>query len=128
MLVFTYFFLNSADLSVKSMKNAPSNPQTAPKMIAAGRSSIVFSISELISPNLIAPESERLSGLPSCNDYKIATVKHAIEVVVNTFHNIPKFQNVLGLEISYAKRAPPMGAPKATLTPAAPPAAIRFLL
>jgi len=35
---------------------------------------------------------------------------------------------VLGLDISYANKAPPIGAPKATLTPADAPAAIKVLL
>jgi len=36
-------------------------------------------------------------------------------------------QNVLGLDISYANIAPPIGAPKATLTPADAPAATNYL-
>lgn len=75
-------------------------------------------------PNLIAPESERDRGLPICSDCNTARMKQAIEVEVNTFQINPKSQNVLGFDISYAKRAPPIGAPNATLTPAAPPAAI----
>ena len=37
-------------------------------------------------------------------------------------------QKVFGFDISYAKRAPPTGAPKATLTPADDPAATSCLL
>jgi hypothetical protein len=45
----------------------------------------------------------------------------------NTFQVSEKDQNVLGLDISYAKREPPIGAPKAALTPAAVPTARSFL-
>jgi hypothetical protein len=46
----------------------------------------------------------------------------------NTFQIIENLQKVLGRDISYAKRVPPIGAPKATLTPAEAPAAARHLL
>lgn len=44
-----------------------------------------------------------------------------------TFQVSEKDQKVLGLEISYAKSEPPIGAPKAALTPAATPTAKSFL-
>lgn len=94
-----------------------------PIISAAGRSSIVFSPSEVTVPNLIAPESDKLKGVPSESDWSSDNTKVAIDVQANTRHNILNVQKVLGFEISYAKRAPPIGAPKATLTPAAPPAA-----
>ena len=45
----------------------------------------------------------------------------------NTFQIIVNFQNVFGFDISYAKSAPPMGAPNAALTPAEAPAAMNYL-
>jgi len=46
-----------------------------------------------------------------------AHAKKVFQMTVN-------FQKVFGVEISYAKRVPPIGAPKATLTPHDVPAAI----
>ena len=44
--------------------------------------------------------------------------------VMKVFQIIEKVQNEVGFDISYANRAPPIGAPKAAATPADPPAAI----
>jgi hypothetical protein len=112
------------------MKRAPISPAIVPMIRAAGRSSIVFSYEPLTVPNLRAPESVRLKGVPVSKDYKIAKVNVAIAVEVNTRQSILKVQKVFGLEISYAKSAPPIGAPKATLTPQEAPAAIiyRFIM
>ena len=44
------------------------------------------------------------------------------------FHMSPNDQNVVGLDISYAKSEPPIGEPKAADTPAAAPAAAISLL
>lgn len=43
-------------------------------------------------------------------------------------HNILKVQKVVGFESSYEKRVPPIGAPKAALTPAEIPPQINSLL
>jgi hypothetical protein len=51
-------------------------------------------------------------------------VNVATDVAVNTLQSMLNVQNVFGLEISYEKRAPPIGAPKATATPQDPPHAI----
>ena len=106
------------------MKKAPNRPQKTPIMMAAGRSSIEFSSSDETEPNLTAPESDKLSGLPFESAYRIETTKVEIEVEANTRHNILNVQKVLGFEISYANSAPPIGAPKATLTPHAAPHAV----
>ena len=45
-----------------------------------------------------------------------------------TFQIIVNLQNVFGLDISYENRVPPIGAPKATLTPAEAPAAANYRL
>jgi len=44
------------------------------------------------------------------------------------FHVSPKLQYVLGLEISYTSKLPPIGLPNAAETPAAAPAAATSLL
>jgi hypothetical protein len=49
-------------------KNAPIKPVTIPKMIAAGKSSKVFSSLAETDPNFKAPESDKLKGLPVDND------------------------------------------------------------
>lgn len=46
----------------------------------------------------------------------------------NIFHVKPKDQKVLGFEISYANKLPPIGLPNAAETPAAAPAAAISLL
>ena len=56
------------------------------------------------------------------------TQKFATAQDTNTFQIIENLQKVLGLDISYANKAPPIGEPKATLTPADAPAAINTLL
>lgn len=82
------------------MKSAPKSPQTIPITSAAGKSSIEFSSSAETEPNLTAPESDKLSGLPVESDYKMERTKVEIEVQVNTRHNILKVQKVFGFEIS----------------------------
>ena len=52
--------------------------------------------------------------------------KVAIVDAKKTFHVSEKDQKVLGLEISYAKSAPPIGEPNAALTPDAIPTAINL--
>jgi len=73
---------------------------TTPKMIAAGRSSIVFSSVSISLPNLTAPESEKDRGESSNKLVRIAKVNVAHEVDTNTLHNILNVQKVLGDEIS----------------------------
>ena len=55
-------------------------------------------------------------------------VNVAILELKNIFHVRSKPQYVLGLEISYANKLPPIGLPKAADTPAAAPAAAAYLL
>lgn len=54
-------------------------------------------------------------------------VKELILEQKKTFHINSNDQNVSGLDISYANRLPPIGAPKAAATPAADPAAASSL-
>jgi len=75
-------------------------------------------------PNFNADPSDKDRGAPKTKDSKIDKVKTAIDVAVKTLQSIVNYQNVLGFESSYIKSAPPIGAPKATLIPHPPPAAI----
>lgn len=97
---------------------------TIPNTIAAGKSSKVFSSLAETDPNLSAPESDKLNGLPVDKDYNIDKVKVATDVAVNTLQSMLNVQNVFGFEISYENKAPPIGAPNATATPQDPPHAI----
>ena len=53
--------------------------------------------------------------------------KVVIEQEAKTRQSMLNVQKVFGLDISYEKRAPPIGAPKAAETPAEAPAAIIYL-
>ena len=75
-----------------------------------------------------AAESVNEKESPKSRDEKTESVKVANEQAKNTLQSILKVQKVFGFEISYPKRAPPIGAPKAALTPADAPAAINYLL
>ena len=54
----------------------------------------------------------------------MAATNTAVPQVINVFHKTSNFQSGLSLESSYKNKAPPTGAPKATLTPADAPATI----
>ena len=54
----------------------------------------------------------------------IAAMNTAVPQVTKVFHKTSNFHNGLSLESSYKNKAPPTGAPKATLTPADAPATI----
>jgi hypothetical protein len=51
-------------------------------------------------PNLIAPESDKLKGVPSESDWRSDSTKVEIDVQANTRHNILNVQKVFGFEIS----------------------------
>ena len=59
--------------------------------------------------------------------YRAAKTTLAIEHDTKIFQIIWNFQKVVGFDISYANNAPPIGAPKAQLTPAEAPAAMKTL-
>jgi hypothetical protein len=97
--VVIYFFLKIAILIFTWINKAPRQPQIAPKIIAAGKScNVLVTVSKL--PNLSAPESEILSGLPFDKLYRIEKVNVPNEVEKNTRQSIENVQKVLGLEIS----------------------------
>jgi len=52
----------------------------------------------------------------------------ATELQKKVLQSMLKSQNVLGLESSYENKVPPMGAPKAALTPADTPAQVNSRL
>lgn len=110
------------------MKNDPSIPPRIPKIIAAGISLVTFTVCFVVkSPNLTyAPDQS--SKLPFTIPSNIAITNVPQQHEKNTLQIIWNFQNVFGVDNSYIKRAPPIGAPNATLTPAEDPAAINILL
>lgn len=88
-----------------------------------------MNISSRIDANRTVPEFISLiSPSPSWIYFNILSTKVEILDAKNTFHVRENDQKVLGLDISYANSEPPIGAPKAALTPAATPAAsnLRF--
>ena len=58
---------------------------------------------------------------------RVPIVNTAVQHVKNVFHNNVNVQTGLPLDNSYKNKAPPIGAPNATLTPADAPAAISYL-
>ena len=83
----------------------------------------------VIDPNFtVDPVKPSLNPLLSANVYSIPRTKTAKLQVMKVFQIIEKVQNEVGFDISYANRAPPIGAPNAAATPADPPAAINCLL
>ena len=94
-----------------------------PITTAAGRSNIVFVVVYKL-PNFKAPESVTEIGDPWERDYIMLSVNVPTLVAKNTRQSILNVQKVLGFEISYENKAPPIGAPKAQLTPTEDPAAM----
>jgi hypothetical protein len=95
--------------------------------MAAGRSRIELSYSPR-EPNFRVLESVSETGTPLQREERKDSVKVAKVEAAKTLQSMLKVQKVFGLDISYEKRAPPMGAPKAAATPAEAPAAINCLL
>lgn len=108
------------------MKKEPRRPQTAPIMIAAGMSRMELSVSPSL-PNLRAALSYSDGGTPSHMELRKDKTNVLRADAANTLHSMLKVQKVFGFDISYEKSAPPMGAPKAALTPADAPAATIYL-
>lgn len=69
-----------------------------------------------------------MTGAPALRAVNTASVNVLIPEQKKILQSILNDQNVVGLETSYANREPPIGAPKAALTPADAPAAINVLL
>ena len=109
------------------IKNEPRHPQKAPMTIAAGISRSVFSSDSKV-PNFKVAASVKEKGEPVLSAVKIESKKVHIDEPKKTRHSILNVQNVLGLEISYENKDPPIGEPNAAETPADAPAATNYLL
>jgi hypothetical protein len=117
------------------MKYAPKTPQIAPTAMQDGSTLIVGEITETypnlrleaLMSNVRIPPSLISTGKPHIKPQK-ARENTASAQLIKTFQIVANLQNVFGLLISYAKSVPPIGAPKAALTPAEVPAAINSLL
>lgn len=107
------------------MNNAPKLPPIIPKIMAAGMSARSEGSVEL--PSLIRPAFWIIISPPACIYLKILRKNVLILQAKKTLQVNEKDQNVLGLDNSYANKDPPIGAPKAALTPEARPIAINFL-
>ena len=57
----------------------------------------------------------------------MAATNTAVPHVKNVFHNTSNFHMGFNLDNSYMNKAPPIGAPNATRTPADAPATISYL-
>ena len=121
------FLRSIPKLEFTMTKTPPSTPQKAPTIKDPGRTSRVGGeIFEV--PNLRTEDVKSPIGYPFIAVEMIAKVKTERAQDRNTFQTTENLQKVLGLEISKAKSVPPMGAPKAALTPAEVPAAIKLRL
>jgi hypothetical protein len=107
-------------------KKAPSSPEIVPIINAPIKSPGGVTTSGLLLANLRAL-SEKLIGSPCTRLSQAAATKTATPHVKKVFHSTSNFHMGLNLESSYKNRAPPIGAPKAMLTPAEAPATISYL-
>ena len=115
------FFLITDSLALTLTNSAPSSPAITPISTAAGASERgEYSIA--VFPNLSSEALSRDITPLFFNDSHIPKVKVLIAELMKTLQSIPNVQNVLGFEISYVNKVPPIGAPKAALTPAELPA------
>ena len=106
------------------MKPPPKTPAKTPVIIAPGIVSIVGEVIGVV-PNFSTADDIALILSPSKSALNRERLKTAIAQQTKTFQITENFQNVFGFDISYANRAPPIGAPKAADTPADIPAAIK---
>ena len=115
--VLIYFLRKTASLTFTNIKSDPRTPQTLPITRAAGMSRTLFSVSSSF-PNFSVDWSVSENGDPSSSDVRIESVNVLNALARKTLQSIPNVQKVLGLEISYENKVPPIGAPNAALTPA----------
>ena len=108
-------------------KKAPSRPQITPT-ITAQRIESIAGDSTATPPNFSSAGATLSDGFPCKHCLNMAQNSTAVEQEKNDFQSTENFQKSFGFDSSYAKRAPPIGAPKAALTPAAIPAATNSLL
>lgn len=81
----------------------------------------------LMKPNFKTDYAVSVMSCPVQRATATARLNVATEAQMKFLHKSLKFQKVEGPDNSYAKRAPPMGAPNATDTPAEIPAATNSL-
>ena len=74
-------------------------------------------------PNFRVEASESKKGPPFFRVKRHYKVNVATEEQIKFIHSKSNVQNVFGVDISYASKVPPIGAPNAQLTPAAIPIA-----
>ena len=127
MFVFTNLFLRTPSLAWTVTSRAPIIPVILPIMRAAGRS-FIGEYSWVRFPNLSTAAPLRDITLPLSILVRNARVSVLTAEVKKTSQRVLKVQKVVGFDISYANKAPPIGDPKAALTPAAAPAAMNVLL
>jgi len=109
------------------MKNAPKSPLIDPMMTAPRRTYEGVTTSGCALANLSALSLQSIFS--PCNKLsKNPIVNTATQHVKKVFQSKANVQTGFPLESSYKNNAPPIGAPKATLTPAEAPAAINYLL
>lgn len=112
------------------MKRAPRRPPRTPITIETGMMTYEFPYvsSESWLPNLMVEPLNPSVTLPLARVCRMANTSTATEQQVNVRQTISKVQKTVGFDISYANSVPPIGAPKAALTPADAPAAMIYLL
>ena len=120
-----YYFLNLPSFALRTTMIEPRIPHTTPRVSAIG-SIVQFGDFTTVLPNLSA-SVEIFAKLSLSLKSNVAYVRVNIQKVLakKDLQTMGKVQNELGLEISYAKSAPPTGAPNAAETPADVPAAMK---
>ena len=119
--------LKALILKLMLMKNAPKSPLIDPMITAPRRTKVGVTTSGYALANFNAL-SLQSTALPCKRLSKNPIVNTAVQHVKKVFQSNVKVQTGFPLESSYKNNAPPIGAPKATLTPAEAPAAISYLL
>lgn len=109
------------------MKKAPKSPLIVP-MIKAPRSTndgVITSGCDLANFNALSLQS----NFSPCNTLsKNPITNTATQQVIKVLQSNENVQTGFPLDSSYKNKAPPIGAPKAQLTPADAPAQINYLL
>lgn len=124
-LVVQIFALMAFTFVLMLMKKDPNIPLKIPNTTAPTKTSVGVTSSTLTFPNL-RDDAVQEENLPLAAASKIAKQKTAIEHDKKVFQRMENFQNGW-FDNSNMNRAPPIGAPNATLTPAEAPAAMSYL-
>jgi hypothetical protein len=128
-LVVRSFLRNTAIRVFTLIKRAPRQPPTTPRNIEQGIKYKAFTSSVSFKlPNFRVEPDHEPPRFPSLRFAKRAKEKVPRAHAIKTFQIIENLQKVFGFDISYENNVPPIGAPKATLTPAEAPAATKTRL